>query len=182
MTGFWLRSHPVLSHAILASGSLLSVKAAGGFTSGWSAGLPAEPPLEQVQNMGLGRHARLQSQFNGAQHGLPDMVLHQGQDIIQFAVPARSSPAANGRVRAFPPKGAFPARRRVMELRVKDLWLVIAVIRAFTSRFLPGSTLSTAVLVRRRPSGSNRWRLDGQSSDPWRPGLTVMDAAARDAF
>ncbi|SIR34027.1 hypothetical protein SAMN05421641_1428 [Paracoccus thiocyanatus] len=39
--------------------------------------------------MGLGRHARLQSQFHGAKHGLFVMVQHQGQDIDHFAVPAR---------------------------------------------------------------------------------------------
>jgi hypothetical protein len=37
--------------------------------------------------MGLGRHARLQRQFDGAEHGLFVVLQHQGEDLDHLPSP-----------------------------------------------------------------------------------------------
>src|SRR3984957_19460639 len=51
--------------------------------------LPVDQAVQQVQDMGLGRDAGLQRQFDGGKHGLFVMLEDQGQDLDHLAVAAR---------------------------------------------------------------------------------------------
>jgi hypothetical protein len=50
--------------------------------------LAVDQPVQQVQNMGLGRHALGQGKLNGGEHSLFIVVQHQGKDIDHFPVTA----------------------------------------------------------------------------------------------
>jgi hypothetical protein len=52
-------------------------------------GLSVDQPMEQVQDMRLGRDASLQRQFDGGEHGLFVMLKDQGEDLDHLAVAAR---------------------------------------------------------------------------------------------
>ena len=43
--------------------------------------LAVDEAVQEVQHMGLGRHALGQRQFHGGQHGLLIVVQHEGEDI-----------------------------------------------------------------------------------------------------
>jgi len=45
--------------------------------------------MKQVQDMGLGRRAGLQRQFDGGEHGLFVVLEDQGEDLDHLAVAAR---------------------------------------------------------------------------------------------
>ena len=47
-----------------------------------------QQPVQQVEDMGLGRNTGFKCQLDGAQHRLFIVVQHQGQDIDHFSVPA----------------------------------------------------------------------------------------------
>ena len=51
--------------------------------------LPVDQAVQQVQDMGLGRGAGLQSQFDGGEHGLLVVLENQGEDLDHLAVAAR---------------------------------------------------------------------------------------------
>ncbi len=48
-------------------------------------------PVQNVDDMGLGRKARLERQFHSAEHGLLVMLEHQGQDLDHLPVAARAA-------------------------------------------------------------------------------------------
>ena len=49
--------------------------------------LAVDQAVQQVQHMGLGRHALGQRQFHGGQHGLFIVVKHEGEDIHHLPIP-----------------------------------------------------------------------------------------------
>src|SRR5271156_1204397 len=51
-------------------------------------GLSVDQPVEQVQNMRLGRRASLQRQFDGREHSLLVVLENQGQNLDHLAVAA----------------------------------------------------------------------------------------------
>ena len=51
--------------------------------------LSVDQAVQQVQDMGLGRRAGLQRQFDGGEHGLFVMLEDQGEDLDHLAVAAR---------------------------------------------------------------------------------------------
>ena len=50
--------------------------------------LAVDQPVQEVQHMGLGRHALGQGQFHRRQHGLFIVLENQGEDVDHLAVPA----------------------------------------------------------------------------------------------
>src|ERR1700761_5430948 len=57
----------------------------GGYHRG-SGRLAVYQPVEPVEDVGLGRHARLQRQFHCHQHSLLVVVKHQGQDLHHLPI------------------------------------------------------------------------------------------------
>ncbi len=51
--------------------------------------LAIDQPVQQVQDMGLGRHALGQCQLHGGQHGLFVMLQNEGKDIDHLTIAAR---------------------------------------------------------------------------------------------
>ena len=56
---------------------------------GWVDWLAVNQPVQQVQNVRLGRHAGLQSQFDGSEHSLLVMLEDESQNLDDLAVAAR---------------------------------------------------------------------------------------------
>ena len=88
---------------------MVSVRAWGGFTGGGVDRLAVDQPVQQVQDMGLGRHAGLQRQFDGGEHGLLVVLQDQGQDLDHLAVAARRLE----QMLLQRPEGVAAVRRRV---------------------------------------------------------------------
>ena len=71
----------------LASGSAVSVRARR--LHGWRVDRVAvDQAVQQIQDMGLGRRASLQRQFDGGEHGLFVMLENQGQNLDHLVVAA----------------------------------------------------------------------------------------------
>ena len=51
--------------------------------------LAVDQPVQEVQHMGLGRHALGQGQLHRRQHGLLVMLQNQGEDIDHLTIAAR---------------------------------------------------------------------------------------------
>src|ERR1700729_4285035 len=56
---------------------------------GWVDWLAVNQPVQQVQDVRLGRRAGLQSQFDGSEHGLLVMLEDESQNLDHLAVAAR---------------------------------------------------------------------------------------------
>src|ERR1700727_572932 len=54
----------------------------------WVDRLAVDQSVQHVQNMGLGRRASLQSQFDGSEHGLLVMLEDESQNLDHLAVAA----------------------------------------------------------------------------------------------
>src|SRR5271170_7365491 len=52
----------------------------------WVDWLSVDQPVQHIQNMGLGRRASLQCQFDGGEHGLFVMLENQSQDLDHLSV------------------------------------------------------------------------------------------------
>src|ERR1700722_13675995 len=55
----------------------------------WVDWLAVDEPVQQVENVGLGRRAGLQSQFDGSEHGLFVMLEDESQNLDHLAVASR---------------------------------------------------------------------------------------------
>ena len=49
-------------------------------------GFGVDQAMQQVDDVGLGRHAGFQGQFDGREHSLLVMLEHQGQDLDHLAI------------------------------------------------------------------------------------------------
>ena len=64
------------------------LRACGASIGGGRVGLAVDQPVQEVQDMGLGRHAGLQRQLDGAEHGLFVVLQDQGEDLDHLPVAA----------------------------------------------------------------------------------------------